>query len=380
MVRNTRGMSLIEVIVSGGLLALFLYGILNFSTFAARMNQSNKKSLDFSSIMSTVTGLIKTSSCDALLSGLSFDDSAAQVGVSQSFSGLNPVAGFTLASPSPAPGFALTNVGAGEPPSFQLILIKPAVDAIAGTQLVQDTVDLRISLKKVDSKGNPLPGANFESKDFILNLWVDRSLTPPQFIPNTCTLKNPVVYAAPIVNPTCVLPGAQVTATWIQESGSTPTIGNNWGGPSATLPTGTTSTVLTVPSPVPNPNLIVTLTETNAVGNVSSPVNSIPFGSFNSPTVATAFTTTTFKTLPLSSPPFVWSATGAMPGGSVMLTAPSSVSLAGPGGSQPIPAITSAYPGQMIPYTAVAINPCGVTATNTAWIRYAPSPSPSTSP
>jgi hypothetical protein len=161
-------MSLIEVAVSGGLLALFLYGIINFSTFAARMNQSNKKSGDFSTIMSTVTNMIKTPQCDALLSGLSFDDSAAQVGVSQSFSGLNPVAGFTLASPSPAPGFALTNTAAGEPPSFQLILIKPAVDSIAGTQLVQDTVDLRISLKKVDSSGRTLPGASLESKDFTL--------------------------------------------------------------------------------------------------------------------------------------------------------------------------------------------------------------------
>jgi hypothetical protein len=380
MVRNTRGMSLIEVIVSGGLLALFLYGILNFSTFAARMNQSNKKSLDFSSIMSTVTGLIKTSSCDALLSGLSFDDSAAQVGVSQSFSGLNPVAGFTLASPSPAPGFALTNTALGEPPSFQLILIKPAVDSIQGTQLVQDEVDLRISLKKVDSKGNPLPGANFESKDFTLNLWVDRTLSPPQFIPTTCTLKNPVVYTAPVVNPTCVAPGAQVTVTWDQEPGNTPALTNNFGEPPPSLTSSSNSVVLSVPSPLPNADMIVTLTETNAAGNVSPPLNSAPFGSYNSPTVTAAFAPTTFGTLPLNSPPFMWSGSGISSGSSVMLTAPSSVSLAGPGGTQPVPGITSAYPGQMFAYTVVATNPCGVPATSTAWIRYAPSPSPSASP
>ncbi len=373
-------MSLIEVAVSGALLAVFLYGILNFSTFASRMNQSNKKSLDFSSIMSTVTNMIKTPQCDALLSGLSFDDSAAQVGVSQSFAGFNTVGGFTLASPSPAPGFALTNTAAGEPPSFQLILIKPAVDTIAGTQLFQDTIDLRISLKKVDSNGRPLPGGNFESKDFTLNLWVDRSLSPPQFIPNTCTLKNPVVYAAPIVNPTCVLPGAQITVTWDQESGSTPTVGNNWGSPATPLSLGSSSIILGVPSPTPNSNLVVTLTETNAAGNVSPAVSSIPFGSYNSPTVSAAFMPTTFAALPLNSPPLSWSGSGITPGSSVMLTAPSSVSLAGPGGTHPVPAITSAFPGQMIPYTVVATNPCGVSATSTAWIRYAPSPSPSASP
>jgi hypothetical protein len=374
-------MSLIEVAVSGGLLALFLYGIINFSTFAARMNQSNKKSGDFSTIMSTVTNMIKTPQCDALLSGLSFDDSAAQVGVSQSFSGLNPVAGFTLASPSPAPGFALTNTAAGEPPSFQLILIKPAVDSIAGTQLVQDTVDLRISLKKVDSSGRTLPGASLESKDFTLNLWVDHSLSPPQFGANTCTLKNPVVYAAPVVNPTCVMPGAQVTVTWNQESGSTPTVGNNWGAPSVTLSPGSASTVLSVPSPLPNTNLVVSLTETNATGNVSPAVSSVPFASYNSPTVTAVMMPSTFATLPLNTPNLMWTGSGISgPGTSVMLTAPSSVSLAGTGGAHPAPAITSAFPGQMIPFTIVATNPCGVPAASTAWVRYAPSPSPSTSP
>jgi hypothetical protein len=382
MLKNSQGMSLVEVAVSGGLLAVFLYGILNFSNFAARMNQSNRKSADFSTIMSTITNMIKTPSCDALLSGLIFDDSPAQVGVPQSFSGLNSVGGFTLASPSPAPGFALTDVVAGEPPSFQLTLIKPAVDSIAGTQLVQDTVDLQISLKKVDSTGKPLPGANFESKDFTLNLWVDHSVSPAHFIANTCTLKNPLVYAAPIVNPTCVLPGAQVTVTWNQESGSTPTLSNNWGAPLPPLTSSSSSAVLSVPSPLPNSNLIVRLTETNALGNTSPPLSSLPFASYPSPTISAFFSPLTFATLPNNSPALHWSVTG-MGGarGQIMLTAPALLPLSGPGIPSPIPPITSAYPGQMFPYTVMVKNPCGISATSSAWIRYAqPSPSPSVSP
>jgi hypothetical protein len=372
MIKDNRGMSLVEVMVSGAILVLIIYGIANFSKFAARSNQSNKLSVDFAGAMSSIDNVIKTPACDTLFSGISFDDHTNKVGVPQTFNGFTSLGTLTF----PPPGFALTNVSAGEPPSYQLMLMKPAVDSILGTTLVMDTVDLQIALKKVDSTGKPMPGASMQIKDFTLNLWVDQA--NGKLSANSCTTKRPVVAYAPIVHPTCVQPGAQVTATWDQPPGNSPILTKSWGMVPVPLAPDASSVVLTVPSPTSHSNLTVTLTEKNAEGDISPAVTSAPFASYASPTVTASFIPSTFSTLPASNFSLSWSTTDLYgPESSLMLNGPTPIPLPLVGPTT-VPGVSTAFPGQSFPYTIVAKNPCGVTATGTAYIQYLPpSPSPS---
>jgi hypothetical protein len=226
MMRDNRGMTILEVAVSGAILAVILLGIANFSAFTAKMNQSNNQSDNFAGIMSTINNIIKTQECDTLLGGIPAPTTSGSVAP---FVGFAPVPGFMMMSPSPAPsGFAF---GTGtDPTSFQLTFIRnmdTATIVSPATTWYLNTYDLRIALKKVDSSGHPMAGNPVQMKDYLVNLWVDTTGTtilPQGTYPNqygTCTYKKPVVFSGPVVTPACVTYPGSFSVQWSMPAADT---------------------------------------------------------------------------------------------------------------------------------------------------------------
>jgi hypothetical protein len=310
------------------------------------------------------------------------------VGSSLGFSSLPPTMGFSLASPPP--GFGFGNGSAGNPTPFKFTVLKKAIDEIPSTPPYKyelDTVDFNLALQKVDSLGKPIFGAPLETKDYILNLWIDiaTNKTLPAGVANagTCTLRN-ADSLAPQVAPTCLLPGQQFTVTWPQLAGSSPIVTDNWGFAISPQPGANQNTLtLTAPSPGPNnPNMIVTVTEVDALGNKSTPASSAPFGLYHSPTVSASFVPNTFTVLGSAITPMLqWVSTSAQ---SLTVTGPkvaaSPLTPLAAGSTNVTSKVTTAPNPPYLNYTITATNVCGVITATTASVEYLASPLPTAPP
>jgi type II secretory pathway pseudopilin PulG len=389
MMRDNRGMTILEVAVSGAILAVILLGIANFSTFTAKMNQSNNESGNFAGIMSSIDNIIKTQACDTLLGGITVPTS---VGSSLAFSGFSPsanyyVAGFVLASPSPAPtGFAF---GTGtDPTSFQMTLISGNLDTatVGAATWNLETFDLRVALKKVDSSGHPMAGTPMQMKDYILNLWVSGGATvlpvgsgATQY--GTCTFRNTST-SGPVITPACVTYPGNFTVNWSMPAADTPalTLSAGWGVANPALAPGQTSyTTLAAPNANLN-NLSVSLVVTDPVsGTSSAAAASNAVSAYQSPTVSAIFNPSTFGSVPMPTLPMTVTTNANGVGGTVSVTNPITYALPlpGPFPSVPVNITAPATAGQTYPFTVVATNGCGATAQSIAYATYNNSCTPS---
>jgi hypothetical protein len=371
-------MTILEVAVSGAILAVILLGIANFSTFTAKMNQSNNQSDSFAGIMSTIDNIIKTQECDTFLGGIPVPTSS---GSSLPFVGFSVVPGFVLASPSPAPsGFAF-GTGA-DPTSFQMTFINSVDTGVGSTATWSlDTFDMRIALKKVDSSGHAMAGTPMQIKDYTLNLWVDNTGTTVLPVGSgaseygTCTYKKPVIFSGPVITPACMTTGGNFTVSWTMPASDTPalTLGPGWTGPAPVLSVGQTSVPLAAPNGNYPGNLYVSLVLTDSAGNSSASVTSNMVSAYPSPTVSAVFSPiATFSTVPMLTLDMQvttnW--TAAM-GGTLSITNPPIVYPLASGANAAVPVnITTAVNPEAFNFTVVASNGCGTTAQSIATATY----------
>jgi hypothetical protein len=387
MMRDNRGMTILEVAVSGAILAVILLGIANFSAFTAKMNQSNNQSDNFAGIMSTINNIIKTQDCDVMLGGIPAPTAS---GSTLPFVGFSPIPGvLVLESPSPAPsGFAF---GTGtDPTSFQLTFIKNMDSATITSPAATwdlNTYDLRVAMKKVDSSGNAMAGNPIQMKDYLVNLWADHTtgvtILPQGTAPNqygTCTYKKPVVFSGPAVTPACVTFPGNFSVQWSMPVADTPTL---WFSPDW----GITNPVTAPPSQgqmtyspaAPNGNfndLTVAMTVSDPGGNVSPSSTSSPAVSvYQSPTVTAVFNPISISS-PAASLPLTVTTNANIAGGAVSIVSPITVTGL-VNGVNSIP-VNITVP-ETYNFTIVATNGCGTTAQAIATVTYSTTCVPSCS-
>jgi hypothetical protein len=377
MMRDNRGMTILEVAVSGAILAVILLGIANFSAFTAKMNQSNNQSDNFAGIMSTINNIIKTQECDTLLGGIPAPTTSGSVAP---FVGFAPVPGFMMMSPSPAPsGFAF---GTGtDPTSFQLTFIRnmdTATIVSPATTWYLNTYDLRIALKKVDSSGHPMAGNPVQMKDYLVNLWVDTTGTtilPQGTYPNqygTCTYKKPVVFSGPVVTPACVTYPGSFSVQWSMPAADTASLwfSTDWGLISPLAPALAQGQMSYTPLPAPNGNfndLTVAMTVSDPGGNVSPSSTSSPAVSvYQSPTVSASFNPVTISSPAATLPLYVTTNAFAAGGGASIVSPFTQAGLTN--GTNSV-AVNITVPGPYS-FTVVATNGCGATAQSIATVTY----------
>jgi hypothetical protein len=378
MMRDNRGMTILEVAVSGAILAVILLGIANFSAFTAKMNQSNNQSDNFAGIMSTINNIIKTQDCDVMLGGIPAPTAS---GSTLPFVGFSPIPGvLVLESPSPAPsGFAF---GTGtDPTSFQLTFIRnmdTATIVSPATTWYLNTYDLRIALKKVDSSGHPMAGNPVQMKDYLVNLWVDTTGTtilPQGTYPNqygTCTYKKPVVFSGPVVTPACVTYPGSFSVQWSMPAADTASLwfSTDWGLISPLAPALAQGQMSYTPLPAPNGNfndLTVAMTVSDPGGNVSPSSTSSPAVSvYQSPTVSASFNPVTISSPAATLPLYVTTNAFAAGGGASIVSPFTQAGLTN--GTNSV-AVNITVPGPYS-FTVVATNGCGATAQSIATVTY----------
>jgi hypothetical protein len=365
---DNRGMSVLEVAVSGAILALVLLGVASFSQMNAKSNQSNNLGSSFVGTMTSFDEIIKTPACDQLFANLPLND-ALPLGQPQVFpSGVMPApaAGF---SPSPLP-VGLAFGGPNDPPPFQFTLLSSRVDTSTPPSHVyyQDTVSFQMALMKVDSTGKPMPGAAVQIKTYMLNLWVDSAthLTIPYAagFPGTCTYRKASITGMN-ASPLCTSPGTSVTFTWTEPVGSTAVVTPSpaWGIGPTTLPVNTNTWTYATPAG-DQPTLGISVTVTDPLGAQATAV-SPNIQSYMAPIInpTTQFVPTTVTSLPLATSPMNVSTQHAnSTGGTVTIVNPPIAGnlIEGLNPAVPVAIAGPGTPGTVYNFTVVATNGCGV--------------------